>query len=226
MVRSSPSAGASRVLIAAPLVSALLLGATATAYADPPTPPQSGDDRATVVPGNVTTCAAANLPGHAIDVTSTIDQETYITITAIPDGVTISGVVVKGSDAYNLYRNLSAWTRLHSPLAGKSGQPATISHWFACGTGEVRTTTKSSTPTTTKSAPATSTARSTSAGGVAPAGGTSNSSPAVAAASNNGQLANTGFGAGWLVGLAAALLLGGGAVLAVPRLRSALRRRG
>lgn len=185
-----------------------------------------------MVPGNVTTCADANLPGHAIDVTATIDEDTYITITAVPDGVTITGVVVKGSDAYNLYRNLTAWTRLHSPLAGKSGQPATISHWFVCATGEVRTTTKTSNPTTTKGGPTTTTARSASAtstptpGGAAAGGATSTSPPAVGAASNNGQLANTGFDGGWLVGLAVALLLGGGAMLAAPRVHSLLRRRG
>ncbi|GDY29535.1 hypothetical protein [Gandjariella thermophila] len=226
MVGSSLSAGVRRVLLAAPLALLTVLGAAAAAHATPSTPPQSGDVRAVAKPGNVHDgeCAGAGLPGQAVDVEANIDGNTYITITGVPDGVTLTGVVVKGSPAYNVYTGLTDWSRLHAPLAGKSGQPATISHWFACGTG-----TKSSTPkppsTSKPPASGSSTARSsTPAGGAAATGRTTTSASAVAAASENGRLANTGFDSALPLGLAAALLLGGGTALTLARRRAARRR--
>jgi hypothetical protein len=64
-----------------------------------------------------------------------VDASTYVTVAGVPDGTTVTGIVVKGSDAYNVYLpGALPWKNLHSPIAGNSGKPATISHWFACGT--------------------------------------------------------------------------------------------
>ena len=98
--------------------------------------PDSGDSRATSYDGNVTTCAQAGLAGSFINVTSSQDA-TYIDITATPSSVTITGVVVKGGPAYNVYATGSLgslpWLALHSPL-NPNNKPAGISHWFVCGT--------------------------------------------------------------------------------------------
>jgi hypothetical protein len=161
------------MLAAALIVGGVGLCATGVAFAAPP-PLQSGDPRAVVHSGNTTTCAGAGLAGDVISVTFTSDG-TYITVTAVPAGVTVTGVVVKGAPGYNVYLpgTLGAlpWTALHPPLAGNSGQPATISHWFACATKTTTTppppptttttTTTKTTTTTTTTAPPTTTTRPT-----------------------------------------------------------------
>lgn len=236
-------------------VLALLLGVlfggavVVGANAAPPEPPQSGDPRATAFPGNVTTCAAAGLPGTEIDVTSHIADGTYIDITAIPSGHVVTGVVVKGGPAYNKYPNLGPlpWKGLHSPLV-PSGMPAAISHWFVCATRTTTSTTTTSTTTTTKStttttkttsstsktssttasssttgsssSTTTSPASSTTSSGVVMTTSASSATP-VAQATNRSGLAYTGF-EGWPYLLGAALLLFGG----VGALFLARRRRG
>jgi hypothetical protein len=138
---------------------------TGVAFGVPPTPPQSGDSRAVAVAGNAVTCAQAGLAGGIISVTAIITGNTYITITGVPTNTTVTGVVVKGSPAYNLYLPVSLgmlpWVGLHPPLAGKSGQPATISHWFVCGTKTTTTPPTTTTTTTTKSTTTTTTTKST-----------------------------------------------------------------
>jgi hypothetical protein len=193
------------------------LGGTAIAVAGPDDPPQSGDDRATAVAGNVTTCAAAGIPGTEIEVTSNITENTYIDITAVPAGFTITGVVVKGGPAYNKYPNLGAlpWNDLHAPLVS-SGKPAEISHWFVCGKKKTTTTTKTTTPTTTTT---TSTSTSTGSSSSSSRVTTTSSTPAVVPASNNSGLANTGFSGGPLVLIGGLLLVGGVAALFLARAR-------
>jgi hypothetical protein len=103
----------------------------------------SGDPRATSFDGNVTTCAdVAGLAGDTVDVTSNVDEtNTYLNITAIPSDVTVTGVVVKGANGYNVYLPGALpshlgdlpWLLLHAPI-NASGSPATLSHYFACGT--------------------------------------------------------------------------------------------
>ncbi|WP_309113395.1 hypothetical protein [Saccharothrix sp.] len=121
-----------------------------TATAQPPgqDPPVSGDPRATAYAGNATTCAEGMLPGEIIQVTSN-DDGTYLDVTAVPEGYKLTGVVVKGSNAFNTYGDLGPvpWLDLHAPLAS-SGQPAEISHWFACGIKSVGTTTTTTTTMT------------------------------------------------------------------------------
>jgi hypothetical protein len=214
------------------------LGGAAVATAAPGDPPQSGDPRATAVAGNVTTCAAAGLPGTKIQVTSNITGNTFIDITAVPAGYVITGVVVKGGPAYNKYPNLGAlpWNDLHAPLV-PSGKPAEISHWFVCGkkkttttttttktttttTKTTATTTKTTTKTTTStSTTSTSTGSSSSSSSSSSGATTTSSKAAVVPASNNSGLAQTGFSGGPLVLIGGLLLVGGAAALLLARSR-------
>jgi hypothetical protein len=207
--------------------------ATGVAAAATSTPPPSGDDRAVVHSGNAVTCEQAHLAGSLIQVTATVD-DTYVTVTGVPDGTTVTGIVVKGSDAYNVYLpgalGALPWKNLHSPIAGNSGKPATISHWFACGTGTTSSTSK--TPCPPSSTSVTSSTSSTSSTSTTSASSTTTTTApvtttttAVAAATTTttsvgtAPLAFTGFSGGWLVILAAILLLGGAALIAIPKLR-------
>jgi hypothetical protein len=118
----------------------------APAGAAPADAPVSGDVRATAYAGNATTCAAAGLPGSIVEVDHTVDaSNTYLTITGVPAGTTLTGVVVKGGPGYNVYVG-DVRTALHAPLVS-SGKPAQISHWYACGT--TGTTTPTGSPTST-----------------------------------------------------------------------------
>jgi LPXTG-motif cell wall-anchored protein len=193
---------------------ALLLLAT-TAGSVPSDQPVSGDDRATAHPGNIKDgdCAAAGLSGSVVNVVSE-DDGTYITITSVPEGVTLTGVVVKGGPAYNVYTG-DVREDLHAPL-NASGGPAGISHWFACGTGVGETTTT----TTTGSSSQTTT---TSSGSSSSSSSVSDTSVTTTSAVSDDDLANTGFSARVPLAVGAALLLIGGALLYATR-RRAFRR--
>jgi LPXTG-motif cell wall-anchored protein len=214
------SAVAGAVLFAAP------------AFAAPAADPVAGDDRATAVSGNVVAAHCAELYPGSHDVTGALTASadgTYVDVTAVADGVEVVGVIVKGGPAYNKYDvvDLGAlpWLDLHSPI-NPSGKPAGISHWFACGVGESTTTTPpggttTTTTTTDSSSPATTT--TTTTGGSSSVSGTSvttTTSADVAPAAQDEDLASTGFNGGWLVALAAGLLLAGGAVLTLVRRRA------
>ncbi|GGM61137.1 LPXTG cell wall anchor domain-containing protein [Longimycelium tulufanense] len=219
------------------------------ALADPIASPKSGDPRAVASPGNATSCSDVNLVGKKIDVTYTVDEtNTYLDITEVPDGHTITGVVVKGGNAYNSYLPSALgdlpWKRLHSPM-NPSGKPAQISHWFACAqparpaptsvpvTPAQRPGSPAEPADTTPAAPAEAvTPNSTPPTASSRPGSTSNPSPTPMAAPAPGDdappgggLASTGADPGWLITLAAVLLTGGVAALAFPRVRAVLRRR-
>ncbi|MFL6129685.1 MAG: hypothetical protein ACJ73E_11540 [Mycobacteriales bacterium] len=123
--------------------SLVLLVAPAGAAQDAP---PSGDPRATSYAGNAVDCDDADLPGTVVTVSFTIDPTgRFVTITGVPEGTTLTGVVVKGGDAYNVYLN-APWTALHAPLVGNGKNIPEISHWFACG---VTTSPTSPSPTPT-----------------------------------------------------------------------------
>ncbi|SDD31227.1 hypothetical protein [Actinokineospora iranica] len=223
----------------AALFAFLPLSASAT-----PGDPVSDDPRATVHAGNVESegdrddCPKLWEGSVRVTVTATADPtNTYLDITDVPDNVDLAGVIVKGGDAYNKYDadKLGDGLDLRSPLAGNSGKPATISHWFACGAeGDTETTTSEPTtptsPTSTTSAPEVTvptepTTPSGTTSASAPVTTTTTTSAAAAVgAGDDGELADTGANVGWLAFIAAALVLGG-AVLLTPRLRNALLRR-
>lgn len=225
--------GLLRTITAVLLAAGAALAASGAAAAATDTPPPSGDDRAIVHSGNAVTCDQAHLAGGIVQVTATVDaSNTYITVTGVPSGTTITGIVVKGSDAYNVYLpgalGALPWQNLHSPIAGRSDKPATISHWFACGTETTSSTSATSTSTTSTSnttSATTTTAPASSTTTTTPAMTTTTALAAVTTttSADTAPLAYTGFSAGWLVILAAVLLLGGAALVVVPKLRA--RRR-
>ncbi|MGW0516207.1 LPXTG cell wall anchor domain-containing protein [Crossiella sp. NPDC003009] len=215
----------------------LCLGLAGTAAAQP-TATSAGDPRATAHPGNATTCAQAGLPGQLITgrLTVNISGGSHLTVTAVPLGVTVTGVVLKGGDNHNVYLpgalGLLPWPGLHSPLVGQKGNIPDISHWFACGTGQ--TTTKSNTKNTTKSTTKSTTATTTTGGltSATTSRGTTTTSAAATPrttaptstvvpvpVAQDDELASTGFSNGWLLGFGAVLLLAGGVALALARRR-------
>src|SRR6478609_260054 len=148
--RVAGSVGA--IALVAGLTASVTLGAGAAAN------PQPSDSRATMVAGNVTTCAGAGLAGdiqvgsssngNASDANISgvvkanagttqpgVGQE--VDITRI-NPVHIDVVVVKGGPAYNVYSNpavlppaLGPDQHYISPL-NPGGNVPTISHWFVC----------------------------------------------------------------------------------------------
>ncbi|GHE77363.1 hypothetical protein GCM10017786_03420 [Amycolatopsis deserti] len=153
----------------------------------------------------------------------------------------MTGIVVKGGHAFNVYEpgklGLSTtppWTDLRAPVTGQNDNIPQLSHWFVCGVE--KTTTTSTTVTTTSRTPATTTTATTSptsVGTTAPesSAGAGSSSPAAggavattpetpkAVSQNAANLAHTGFDGGWLIGLGAALVLGGAALVFLVRAR-------
>lgn len=219
----------------------LFSGAAASAVEEP-----TEDSRATFVAGNLTSCGdgdkGADVGGDLIskdDLTFTggepnVDQ--YLDITAIAEGVTVTGIVVKGGDNSNVYvpgeNGLSAtppWLDLRAPL-NDGGSIPQISHWFVCGTVTTVTTTTTTTPTTETTTTATTATTTTEPLTTTPSATTTDSSvtatssasevpatttsAAVAPTGGSRPLAETGFSGGQLIWAGALLiLLGGGALL-------------
>lgn len=101
--------------------------AVAAASAQAPDP---GDPRAEAFPGNATTCDQAGLPGSIVDV-EFVSDGTFVTITSVPDGVPLTGTVIKGDQAYNVYPG-DVRNDMHSPI-NDGGNIPEITHWFSCG---------------------------------------------------------------------------------------------
>jgi LPXTG-motif cell wall-anchored protein len=213
----------SRPLAAIVAASFALVALSATAFAGPGVL-DSGDTRATVGDKNVTTCEAAGLPGKTIesaDVKAEVDGD-KINIDVL-DHTGITAVVVKGGDAYNVYLASAlsgGWTDLHSPL-NPNGKPAQISHWFACGEQTTTSTSPTSTTKTTTSSASTTTTTTTTATSAQSSTVATTTTTNAAAASVDNNLASTGFGSAWLIGVGAALVAAGAAVLLVLRRRRA-----
>jgi LPXTG-motif cell wall-anchored protein len=211
------------------VASAFSLAAALPAFATPkgdPQPPVSGDSRATAHDGNATTCKQAGLPGEKITVKFVTDKDNrHVTITSVPSGVELTGTVVKGGSAYNVYSGQHL-TDLHAPLVGKDNKNIPqISHWFACGIKKSPTSSSTTTTTTTTSTSTTTSSSSSNGGG---SSSTTTTAPAAqgrgGATGAGGELANTGFSAtGALVAGGALLLIGGGLMFLVRRSRTQRR---
>lgn len=142
------------VVTAAAAMGALLAIAGPANAAVPPPGATASDPRATMVTGNVMTCAQLGLTGMtrlgtdggspAADayVVATVRDDRYVDVTVTPAGalagVVVNAIVVKGGDGYNLYTDpavlpptLPAPQGYLSPFAG-SGNVPQISHWFVC----------------------------------------------------------------------------------------------
>lgn len=182
-----------------------------------------GDDRATAHPGNAVTCEQAGLAGDIVnkDDINYLESDTHLRIFSVADGIELTGIVVKGGPAYNVYPG-DVWDFLHAPI-NPGGQIPAISHWFACGVeggGTTTPTTGTSSPTTTgTSSPTTSDSESSGVTGPT-------SSSDVLGGTNPGAgeeekgLANTGVSTrGLLIGGSALLLVGAGLIVGVRRTR-------
>ncbi|WP_306748869.1 LPXTG cell wall anchor domain-containing protein [Saccharothrix yanglingensis] len=220
-----------RGLTGAALLLALVTG---TAAATPPgqAPPQPGDDRATAHVDNVdigrpgNACEVVGLPGGegTLPAGTFTSDGTYLDVIALPEGFTITGVVVKGGDAYNVYPNLGdlPWADLHAPL-NNGGNVPEISHWFAC-LSERTTTTTTTAPTTTTAGSTTATTTTTTtaaAGTTTDVAGTTTTTPAPAVVPGESpdELASTGFDGTWLLISGLVLVAAGLAVVLTLRSR-------
>jgi hypothetical protein len=248
----------SRTLFGAvPLLAVIAAGVLAGSASAQPNqdPPQSGDPRATAVPGNLdigqpgNACAEVGLPGTEAALSSGFTSDDInIDITAAPSGFVITGVIVKGGDAYNVYPSLGPlpWLALHAPL-NSSGTPPTISHWFVCldiaTTTTIPTTTTEDTTTTTTeetTTPAITTTtppEATTTTTLAPipttvpelvvVRTTTTTKAALtpgSRSSSSDTLASTGFDGWWLIVAGLSFLAAGAAFLVSPKLRNLLRR--
>ena len=200
----------------------LLLSVAPAGATNDQEPPVSGDDRATAYPGNITAnkdgCAQAGLAGDVI-LQDDNPEGTYFDLPEIPEGFTLTGVVVKGGNAYNVYAGTST-TDLHAPL-NPNGMPAGLSHWFACGIEEGETTSTTTTTTTTESTSTESTTtESTTTGSESSEESTTTTSGAAVGSGSEGGLAETGASVRQSLLVAGALLLLGAVMLVATRRRA------
>ncbi|GGP44368.1 hypothetical protein GCM10010185_15100 [Saccharothrix coeruleofusca] len=212
--------------------------------------PDPGDPRATARSGNLAwdhrdSCRTAGLTGTAYEKGLTSTQTaTHLTITGF-NGYEVTGVVVKGGNAYNVYPvdklGELPWADLHSPLlANKNAGVPAISHWFFCATKSTTTTTTTTTtvatttptqsttdattPTTTAPTTTAETTGASTTGESAAESTTTTTTPVAAASPSDDDLANTGFGSLWLLFAGLGLVAAGALAVASPKLRALLRR--
>lgn len=225
-------------VLALPLAVGLSLGAATAAHAAT----FEEDDRATIHTGNAKDCDDVGLDGSVIvqvdgeeDLGTelieydggALNEDKYLDILSVKEGVEVTGIVVKGGDDANVYvpgekglEENPPWEDLRSPL-NTGGKIPQISHWYICGsytppqtttttttTSETTTTTSetSSTPPETTSSSSeettseTSDVTTTSVVDTTPASETSTTeAPVVDNASDSDDLAVTGFGSSWLI---------------------------
>ncbi|HEX7304572.1 LPXTG cell wall anchor domain-containing protein [Lentzea sp.] len=233
------------LLAAAALAAVASLVMTTSAFADEPT---TNDERAQpflqfVDFNHPDACAVGGLTGTPVHPSKFTyaggDNQQYLDITAVPADLRITGMVVRAGDVFNVYLagKLGAelpWKGLRAPVLGEGDLPQ-IGEWFGCGvavekppTSTVTTTTTtttttestvthSSTPTSAPTSTPASTSSSESSAEVVPAT-TTTTIAAVPVAQRSG-LASTGFNGAWLLGLGAALVAVGAAVMLVMRRR-------
>ncbi|ROS44740.1 LPXTG cell wall anchor domain-containing protein [Amycolatopsis thermoflava] len=231
-----------RAAVAGALLATGFVLGTATAHA------AAEDPRATRHEGNASTCADAKLAGSILtspdDYTYTrgkLEDDQYLDILTVSPDITVTGIVVKGGNAYNVYEpgklglpDSPPWTDLRAPVTGQNDNIPQLSHWFVCGTEKTTTTTTTATSTTGTETTTTTASSATSSTVVSTTSqssvGTSSSSAAGGAVAttsggpkattqNAEELAYTGFDGGWLIALGAALVLGGAALVFVVRAR-------
>lgn len=219
-------------LLASAAAVALLALAT-TAFADEPT---TDDPRATPFLKNVDinhpeACTVGGLTGSTIHPNKFTytggDNQLHLDITALPAGVKVTGIVVKGGDKFNVYLadKLGAalpWEDLRSPF-NNGGQLPQISHWYGCGIVDEQppTSTTTTTTTTTSTSTVTHSSTPTSTSTASDQAPTTTTTEAPVPVAETDDLAATGFGSAWLLGLGAALVAAGAAVLLVLRRRRA-----
>jgi hypothetical protein len=191
----------------------------------------SDDGRGTPVPhpNPPTTCVEAGQGGSQL----TEDNDYKVTSTnggrwidvAANKGVTVKAIVVSGgNDGFYVYKpgksglsDSGPWQHLRAPFSRGGNEDTHVGKVLLCGSKEetkppAETTTSKPKPTeTAKPTETTSAPSSTETTTVVPAGNESGGS--------GGGLANTGFSNTWLIGVAALLLLAGGGLLTLLRIR-------
>lgn len=223
----------SGLLGSAAVAAVAMLALATTAAAQEPT---TDDPRATPFTKNVDinhpeACTVGGLTGETIhpnEFTFTGgDNQLHLNITAVPADMTVTGVVVKGGPNFNVYLagKLGAlpWNELRSPF-NEGGNLPQISHWYGCGikkeTPSTSVTTSSST-TSSSTVTHSSTPTSTPTSSSEVVATTTTTKVVAAPVAEQDDLASTGFGSAWLIGLGAALVAAGAAVLLVLRRRRA-----
>lgn len=226
-------------LLASAALAAVASLALVTTAAAGPDDPITDDPRAVPFLKNVDinhpeACTVGGLTGtpiHPNQFTYTGgDNELHLNITGLPAGVKVTGMLVKGGDKFNVYLadKLGAalpWNELRAPF-NNGGQLPQISHWFGCGiveqtTTTTTTTTTTSTSTVTHSSTPSSTSTTTPVSSSSEVAVTTTTTAAPVPVADVDDLASTGFGSAWLLGLGAALVAAGAAVMLVMRRRRA-----
>lgn len=226
------------LIASAAMAAVASLALTTTAFADEPT---TDDPRAVPFLKNVDinhpeACTVGGLTGTPIHPNQFKfnggDNEPYLDITGLPSDIKVTGVVVKGGDKFNVYLadKLGAtlpWEKLRAPF-NNGGQLPQISHWYGCGVKDQTTTPTTTTTTTTTESTVTHTSTPTSTSSTVPTSSSSEVAPTttttaavVVPVAEEDDLAATGFGSAWLLGLGAALVAVGAAVMLVMRRRRA-----
>lgn len=193
----------------------------------------TGDNRPHPIPGkNPAACSKSESGITPDDVDFEGGEGTKsLTIKALHDGVKVTRIVVMGgNDGFNEYvpgkvgkggekfPESAPWNNLVAPYNYGDDHATKIDKWYLCGSKEetkppTETTTSKPAPTTSAKPTETTSAPSSSdtTKPAAPAGNESGGS--------GGGLANTGFDNAWLIGVAALLLLAGGGLLVLLRVR-------
>ncbi|MFD9957551.1 LPXTG cell wall anchor domain-containing protein [Amycolatopsis sp. NPDC058986] len=206
------------------LTTVTLLGTATSAFAC-----HTDDGRAKPIPGSVTKCEQVKkeqLSHEDVSFTGG-DGEKYLNITAVGEGVKVTAIVVEGGkDGYNVYEPGKLadlpWKELRAPKT-VDNRDAKIDHWFLCGSKTDKPTSSPSKPAEPTKAPTSSAAPTSAAPSTSDTAAPSTTAvpaPAIdAGGANGGGLANTGFDNGWLIWVGALLLLGGGSLLTLLKLR-------
>lgn len=163
------------------------------------------------------------------------DNQQHLNITGVSEDVEVTGMLVKAGDVFNVYLadNLGEalpWNELRAPVVDGGSLPE-IGQWFGCGVAveQPPTSTTTTTTTTTTTSESTVTHSSTPASTSSSEPATSSSSAEAALATTTTvapvpvaevhDLAATGFGSAWMLGLGAALVAAGAALVLVMRRR-------
>lgn len=166
------------------------------------------------------------------------DNQQHLNITGLPEDVKVTGMLVKAGDVFNVYLadklgEALPWNELRAPVVD-GGKLPEIGQWFGCGVAveqpPTSTTTTTTTTTTTATSESTVTHSSTPTSASSSEPTTSSSSAEVVATTTTttvapvpvaeiDDLAATGFGSAWMLGLGAALVAAGAALVLVMRRR-------
>ncbi|MCR3749522.1 LPXTG cell wall anchor domain-containing protein [Lentzea californiensis] len=162
------------------------------------------------------------------------DNQQHLNITGLPEDVKVTGMLVKAGDVFNVYLagklgEALPWNELRAPVVDGGNLPE-IGQWFGCGVAVEQppaSTTTTTTTTTTSESTVTHSSTPTSTSSSEPATPSSSAEVALTTTTTVApvpvaevhDLAATGFGSAWMLGLGAALVAAGAALVLVMRRR-------